>query len=118
LIIKQSNIHGFGVFSLEKFKEESILFFLYGEEIDLTNKNIDDFNCEWNALSLNTLLIRESRTTYGFINHSNNPNCYIDFKNKCVKTLKKIEPNEELLLNYEKEPLPIDYLNSHGSTYL
>lgn len=116
--INYSKVHGLGLFLNHNVEKNQILFNLKGDIFDLQNKSVKDFNCEWNALPYNRLLVRKQRTVYGFINHSKKPNCYIDFDIHAVRALQNLQQGEELLLDYEKEPLPEEYLQNHGATYL
>ena len=108
LYIDISEVHGFGVFANINIDKQETLFNLSGQ---IVNKEIIDklnFYGEWNAIKHNKFLVRKNRTTYGFINHSKTPNCYLDQNLMCLISLKKIYKGEEILLDYRKEPLPID----------
>lgn len=118
LCINISKVHGFGTFTNKKIKKDEVLFKLFGEKIDIKDKELSLFKGEWNALSENLLLLRKERTTYGFINHSRTPNCYIDTTDLTVKAIRDINANDEIFLDYRKEPLPKKYKSGHGSTYL
>ncbi len=113
-----SAIHGFGVFCEENIHKKEVLFKLFGEKINIKDRELSSFKGEWNALSENLLLLREERTTYGFINHSKKPNCYINSSDLTINALRNIDIGEEILLDYREEPLPEKYKNGHGSTYL
>lgn len=112
-----SSYHGFGLFSNQTIPKGTVLFKLYGNINDIDAIKIKNFHGEWNALKNGKFLIRNERTSYGLMNHSKKPNCYIDEKMNIV-TNQAVQQNEELLLNYLEEELPEAYLNGWGKTYL
>jgi hypothetical protein len=118
LVIRRSKIHGFGVFTDEALDDSETLFHLTGDLISFETLSQRGYSGEWNALSKDKALFRAKKTTYGFINHSRYPNCYIDRHRLTVVTSRRIECGEELFLDYTLEPLPEAYLKGHGSTYL
>ena len=129
--IDNSNIHGFGLFASEEIVPKTILGILDGQVMQwdkydalshyLKNK-MDEFQnyifMEWNALDTETLLVRPFRTKYSYINHSYEPNIKIQYNPIRIEAIKKIQKDEELLLNYTNEPLRSDYMEGHGKTYL
>ena len=127
--ITQSNIHKKGLFATDKILAGSCLGYLDGQHMsweryqDMVKKIGDNSEVatlflEWNALTENELLVRPFRTKYSFINHSRTPNVAIRYNPIRLITLRDILPNEELTLDYRKEPLNKEYLNGHGKTYL
>ncbi|MFK7779997.1 MAG: SET domain-containing protein [Candidatus Gracilibacteria bacterium] len=118
LYVSISTISGFGLFTRTMIKKDAKLFTLTGEVVNKKFLKTKNFNGEWNALSANKFLIRHHRTSYGFINHSRNPNCKIDTDTMTIVVIKDIRENEEILLDYREEPLPEDYVNGFGKTYL
>ncbi len=118
LYVNISNINGFGLFTRTTIRKGTKLFTLTGDIVNkqfLKNKN---FHGEWNALGSDRFLIRHERTSYGFINHSRHPNCKINTDTMTVVAIKDIFANEEILLDYREEPLPEDYINGFGKSYL
>ena len=123
--IKKSTIHGYGLFATEDIPKGVILTFLDGQKIGYNfylKKKKDwvgemKFH-EWNAIENDNLIVRFFRTKYSFINHSRQPNCFVDRYPHSVVTLKQIKKGEEFTLDYRKEPLPQHYLENHGKTYL
>jgi hypothetical protein len=129
--IRQSNIHGLGLFAICDIQKGFELCSLDGQLvgmnlIDRTRYNLPcrhiqgHDHCtllvEWNAVSDKKLLVRPYRTKYSYINHSRHPNlAVIALK---VVALTSIAENEELTLDYRKEPLSYAYINGHGATYL
>jgi len=118
LYIDISNVHGFGLFTNTPISKDEKLFMLHGEIVTKKYFVNKKFYGEWNALEDDKFLVRESRTSYGFINHSQTPNCKIDIKTMEVVATKKIKAHEEIFLNYTEEPLPQEYINGFGKTYL
>ncbi len=127
--IKESCVHGFGLFASESIEANQCLGMLDGQYIswDLyqeLSKSLMDNNVEatlfmeWNAIHKDLLLTRPFRTKYSYINHSRIPNVKIETSPLRVVTMRKIEKDEELLLDYRKEELNDEYLSGHGKTYL
>ena len=105
------------MFAREELYSGEILFKLTGEVYTQEFFKDKNFHGEWNALENGKFLVRKNRTSYGFINHSKNPNCYIT-KDMHIKILKNIQCGEEIFLDYRKESLPEDYVKGFGKTYL
>jgi len=135
--IKQSPIHGYGLFATQDILKNSILGTLDGQLISWNNYEVlkkelfklckltkncyDYFFIEWNALSKESLLVRAFRTKYSFINHSIYPNLKIIKLGSTkleIKTCKNIQKGEEFLLNYRDEPLRKEYLMQNENSYL
>jgi hypothetical protein len=129
--IRESKIHGLGLYTEYDIPPNTILCVLDGQVIEwdfyeklynqLSNSisNLEEnVFMEWNALSENELLVRPLRTCYSFINHSRNPN--LEVINNPLRIISKsmIKKGEELTLDYRNEPLRKEYLDGHGSTYL
>lgn len=129
--ISESKIHGFGLFAEKDIRCGSILGVLDGQVIEwdeydrLSSMLKDSFGAyknyifmEWNAIDARTLLVRPFRTKYSYINHSYSPNVAIAYNPIRIITIKDIVKNEELVLDYTKEPLRDEYISGHGKTYL
>lgn len=134
--ISKSIIEGLGLFSKKSLEKDTLIGILYGQIVEwksfenwikeMGKKTIKLSEIglyeEWNALSENMLLLRLFRTKYGFINHSRNPN--IGLKNNIenhnieIYTLRRINANEELTLDYRKEKLREEYINEKGREFL
>lgn len=130
-VIKSSPIHRYGLFCTTKLEKGDVLCFLDGQRVnwdryEMLSCAISPFLgsyknyhfCEWNALDKETLLVRGYRTSYSFINHSKTPNVEVLYDPIRIVTMREIKSDEELLLDYTKEPLRDAYLNGHGKTYL
>lgn len=134
--IRDSAVHGIGLFSTRGYPENFMLCELDGSWIDfedyerISSKIMpgvgrfkDYFFMEWNY-HYGKILARYIRTSYGFINHSTMPN--LEIRNTgtigkpvlSVHTLRPILPGEELFLDYRKEDLPRGYLKNPSRQYL
>jgi hypothetical protein len=83
LTIKESNIHGLGIFALTQLECD--------ESLGITHVKDDRFEDGYIRLPLG-----------GFFNHSENPNCecYKEGDYLKLKTIKKIKKGEEITVNY------------------
>lgn len=122
-IIGSSTIHGKGLFSAVPIPAGAILVLLDGQLIPLAkqrivNADICASHCEWNAVSKDMLLVRAFRTKYSFINHSNNPNLRLEYNPLRIVVSSDLNRGDELTLDYNKEPLPEQYLELHGRHFL
>lgn len=125
--IAPSTVHGRGLFARQPIAQGTILGTLDGQVMSWDQYHrlratapcdIPEMFFEWNALAPDTLLVRPFRTKYSFINHSRTPNVALARFPLRVVALRGIAQDEELLLDYRKEPLNDEYLNGHGKTYL
>lgn len=128
-IIKESAVHGHGLWTEKQIAQGTTLGVLDGQVIPwalynhlLAGRTDDSLleTCfmEWNAISKDTLLVRGFRTKYSFINHSRQPNLILRENPLRVETLVDIPEGQELFLDYRKEDLSDEYLQGHGKTYL
>jgi len=93
LEIKKSN-NGKGLFSKQLIKKDSIIFHFEG-------KLGTDAETNDESLQIDEDLFLESTTNCDdFLNHSCDPNCYIDFNTLNLVALKEIRPGEELCFDY------------------
>ena len=117
--ISQSTIHGHGLFASEGFFTDEQLCLLDGQRVPWSvYSRREGFSGEWNAISGDVLVIRPFRTRYYYINHSRSPNLQVLEDPLRVVALRDIAAGDELLLDYRREPLPEEYMQAHGSTYL
>lgn len=131
--IRESRVHGFGLFATADIQRAFIIAELDGQVMDFDayerlrsrlgfglGRLRSHFFMEWNALSEDRILARPLRTTYSYINHSDHPNIEAMIENDHVRlrTLRDLEAGEELLLDYRKESLPRGYFDQPGSAYL
>ncbi len=120
LQLRASAIHGIGVFTTIPIPKGADMFQLPGEIVRLPDGPLTaaNFAGEWNAMSGQTLLLRRDRTTYGFMNHSRDPNCVIGADARGVSARRDILAGEELTLDYRAQPLPERYKELLGAAYL
>lgn len=127
--ISKSNIHGFGLFAKKDFKIGEIICILDGQTMDwdfydeLCKKiDLKEYQnyifMEWNVLSQNTLLVRAFRTKYSYINHSKTPNVALKYNPLRIEAIRNIKNNEEILIDYSKEPLKQSYLQDQEKQFL
>jgi hypothetical protein len=60
---------------------------------------------QWHS-SLKGFHLHRQRSTYSLINHSDHPNCEVDFTACNIRAKIDIKPGEELTLDYNQAPLP------------
>ena len=121
--IAESAIHGKGLFSNVAIPTGAILAVLDGQLIPIVRQHIVSADicsshCEWNAVSKDMLLVRAFRTKYSFINHSLNPNLRLEYNPLRIVVSSDLSRDDELTLDYNKEPLPEQYLKLHGRHFL
>ena len=130
--IAPSKIHGYGLFAKIDIQKGDILCILDGQILswdfyqklvkNLKNKVLEPyaqyFFMEWNALDENTLLVRTLRTKYSYINHDRCPNTKLKKYPLQIVATRDIKKDTEITLDYRCEPLNVDYLETHGATYL
>ncbi|WP_153913185.1 SET domain-containing protein [Shewanella sp. TC10] len=129
--IKQSELHGFGLFATDLMKEEQILYLFDGQVVSIADyqkieqlmaQEIEPYKnyifMECNYLNNTTLLVRNFRTKYSYINHSRTPNTEIRYHPMRLVTLRDIQANEELTIDYRKEQLSDDYLTHPEKQFL
>lgn len=132
--IRDSPVHGFGLFALRKWSAGEVPCGHLGgqvlshDEYDLLQARMAPglgrmrhfFFMEWNALPDNMLLARPFRTTYSYINHSPEPNLKIsgDGTRLSLVVIRDIELDKEFTLDYRLEPLPRGYFETPYSGYL
>lgn len=116
--VRNSPIHGLGLFNTHPLNSGDVLTRLDGQRIVVAYAPGVLFTLEWNALTKTELLVRPIRTSYGYINHSRMPNLAIDDRTQEIRALRRIDAGEELLLDYLDQPLPEAYLNHPNAEYL
>ena len=112
LIVKNSSIHGLGVFTETAIKSGEKLFDYIGEEMSLKLFKQKYGEYKYNSINtyrmkrINKILVAKeepykSKNIVNYINEASNPNCVL--KKKALYALKDIEPNEELTLKYPND---------------
>lgn len=111
--IKQSNIHGLGVFATTFIPKDTKVVNYYGEEMDY--KHFKNKYGPYKENSLNTYIMRriwriivakeepyKTENIVNYINESSTPNCVL--KKRALYTTRDVKVAEELTLKY-----PPDY---------
>ncbi len=91
--IKKSN-NGKGLFAEKLLKRDSIIFHFDGKIDDDTHTNSKSLQIDDNKFLESTVKFDD------FLNHSCNPNCYIDWQNLNLVALRDIQIGEEISFNY------------------
>jgi uncharacterized protein len=110
--LRPSPIAGKGLFSLRPRADGEILCVMDGQEVDPRHHPRVMEQLEWNALSPTRLLVRPLRTSYGYINHSIEPNVMVDEAGFTLRTCRAIAVGEEFTMDYFAQPVPEAYLKS------
>lgn len=120
--IGPSHVHGHGLFAQAGIARGDTLVVLDGQCVPWTLYEETKRAEEWNAIPGERVLVRPYRTKYFYINHSRHPNLKAAWEpqSRTVRVVARddIGAGDELLLDYRDEPLPRDYLEGHGETYL
>jgi len=90
--IKESN--GNGLFAKKLIKKGSIIFHFDGKIGDDTHTNPESLQIDEDKFLESTLKFDD------FLNHSCEPNCYIDWRNLNLVALRDIQIGEELSFDY------------------
>jgi SET domain-containing protein len=120
--IKNSSIHGKGLFSTKAFNSGEKLFDYIGEEMSLREFKYRHGEYKYNSLNtyrmkrINRIIVAKnepflSNNLVNFINESLNPNCVL--KKRALYALRNIKTGEELTLLYPK-----DYFRNDGFKYI
>lgn len=110
--VRPSPIHGRGLFATGEFDAGSLLGVLDGQLVDAADHPAVIDALEWNAVTTSTLLVRPIRTSYGFMNHSDQPNVVIDPDARRLWARTSIAPGDELTIDYLAQPVPESYRRS------
>ncbi|MDD2749147.1 MAG: SET domain-containing protein [Acidithiobacillus sp.] len=133
--IRDSGVHGFGLFATKDFEKGSLLTKLDGQlmtkEIYERQKDFfslrlnnlsNHFFMEWNVIGKTGLLLaRSMRTKYSYINHHyKNPNVILEPEKHLIRLVvsQNILKGEELFLDYRREALPRSYFHLRNASYL
>lgn len=110
--VRPSEVHGRGLFATAGRAAGTLLGTLDGQVVDpdVAPDALDAL--EWNALSPTALLVRPLRTSYGFMNHSADPNVAVDPDGRGLRASRTIEVGDELTVDYLAQPVPPAYLSS------
>lgn len=109
--VAPSPTHGHGLHARRGWSAGEVLGTLDGQVVDVIRYPAV-MALEWNALSPQHLLVRPIRTSYGFMNHSTDPNVSIDDDGRTMRANRAITPGDEITLDYFEQPVPTAYLES------
>jgi len=114
--VGSSPTQGRGLFAKRGWPEGYILGQLDGQVVSVAQYSAVG-TLEWNGLTPELLPVRPIRTSYGFMNHSTNPNVTIEGGNT-MRACRPIAPGDELLIDYFATPVPDAYLASPEAAVL
>lgn len=119
---RRSAIHGIGLFAKVSIEAGEAFMSLEGGRVVPACRYFDSplslVADEWNALSEDELLVRPQRTYYYCINHHLKPNALVEIQHRRIVASAAIAADQEITLDYLREPLPRQYLEIHGAAYL
>lgn len=104
LRILRSPVHGLGLFSRHEIPKSTVIMEV---PTAINNPYVND-NSQWH-MSPKGKIVHPVRSSYAFLNHSDNPNCIIDWNVNLIISKRVIAAGEEMTLNYNQAPLPKDH---------
>ncbi len=113
-----SQLQGQGLYTRRPWAGDEVLCVLDGQVVEATRYPVLLTEMEWNALPGKMLLVRPLRTSYGFINHSPDPNLEIGTDYRTIRAVRAIGAGEELTLDYAAQPVPDGYLEREDTTFM
>ncbi len=97
--VKQSGIHGKGMFATKDFKKGDVVFIFKGKVYKRVNKTLEDTFANPDSVGIDKNTWIDPEGDFHFINHSCNPNLGIKGRvTYCA--LKNIKKGEELTFDY------------------
>lgn len=116
--IKESPIHGMGLFAIADIEKGTVLTTLDGQYLSdeiVKNLNIDLKFQELNYLPTQDMwLVRGFLTDYSAINHSSEPNVRVAYEPLRIIAQKDIKKDEEILMSYSKERFPDYFIKKYN----
>ena len=116
--VAPSGTQGQGLYSRRAWAKDEILCVLDGQVVEANRYPVLLTEMEWNALPDEMLLVRPLRTSYGFINHSADPNTEIDADYRTIRAVRTIAAGEEITLDYAAQPVPQGYLERDDTDFM
>ena len=113
-----SSTQGRGLHTRRAWAKDEVLCVLDGQVVEANRYPVLLTEMEWNALPDEMLLVRPLRTSYGFINHSADPNTEIDADYRTIRAVRTIAAAEEITLDYAAQPVPEGYLERDDTDFL
>lgn len=95
VIIKKSDSHGKGIFSLSNIKKGRFVFRFTGKKIDIMDPRL---NPKCMQVSLWQFICPDKKDIGYYLNHSCDSNCYVVHDKIIAK--KDIKPGEEITIDY------------------
>ncbi|PIR40355.1 MAG: hypothetical protein COV33_00145 [Candidatus Zambryskibacteria bacterium CG10_big_fil_rev_8_21_14_0_10_34_34] len=99
IIVKESKIHGKGIFTTRDIKKGEIVFIIKGNMVrwEIHNEKESLYGPDWIGISKTRWI--DPNGPARFLNHSCNPNCGIKGK-ITVRALRNIKMEEEIIIDY------------------
>ncbi|MBW3139222.1 SET domain-containing protein [Ferrimonas balearica] len=129
--IRPSALHGFGLHATAPIAAGTLLCVLDGQVMPIAHyqkmeaqigPSLGPFRkyvyMECNYLDNQTLLARNFRTSYSYINHARDANTELVPHPLRLVALRDIAADEEMTVDYRKEQLSDDYLNDPAKQFL
>jgi SET domain len=113
-----SRTQGRGLHTRRARAKDEVLCVLDGQVIEAHRYPVLLTEMEWNALPDEQLLVRPLRTSYGYINHSFDPNLEIGPDYRTIRAVRAIAAGEELTLDYAAQPVPKGYLEREDTGFM
>jgi hypothetical protein len=113
-----SPAQGQGLHTRRARAKDEVLCVLDGQVVEANRYPVLLTEMEWNALPDERLLVRPLRTSYGFINHSFDPNLEIGPDYRTIRAVRAIAAGEELTLDYAAQPVPKGYLGRDDTAFM
>jgi SET domain-containing protein len=92
--IKKTNTKGRGLFATRPIRHGAVIFHFEGLRGDDAHTNAESLQIDDDAFLESTMKFDD------FLNHSCEPNCFIDFEKLNLVALQNIQKGEELTFNY------------------
>lgn len=103
---RKSSIHGLGLFTVADIPQGEVILNITGSVVS-TGSLPDAFTSagHWQGIWPGWCLIADTPTKFSLINHSFNPNAWVDLRSMVVLAAVAIQANTEITVNYEDEPM-------------
>jgi hypothetical protein len=116
--VAESPIHGKGLFTTRARAKGEVLTVLDGQVVPHHDDLDFLLKFEWNAVSDDLILLRSVWTSYGYINHSDQPLLGYNLPNRTLIASRDIPAGAELTLDYTEHGIPQIYRTSKYGAYL
>jgi SET domain len=116
--VAPSRAQGRGLHTRQAWTKHEVVCVLDGQVVEANRYPVLLTEMEWNALPGEMLLVRPLRTSYGFINHSFDPNLQIGPDYRTISAVRVIVAGEELTLDYAAQPMPEGYMERNDTAFM